>query len=46
MATKNFSSIGGFGVGSTEVLNPQLELKNISAIHMVADDFTLSLIHI
>ena len=40
MATKNFSSIGGFGVGSTEVLNPQLELKNISAIHMVADDFT------
>ena len=40
MATKNFSSIGGFGVGSTEVLNPNLELKNISAIHMVADDFT------
>ena len=34
MATKNFSSIGGFGVGSTEVLNPNLELKNISAIHM------------
>ena len=31
MATKNFSSIGGFGVGSTEVLNPQLELKNIYA---------------
>ena len=40
MATKNFSSIGGFAVGSTEVLNTHYELKNISAIHMVADDFT------
>ena len=39
MPTKNFSSIGGFAVGSTEVVNTQFELKNISAIHMVSDNF-------
>ena len=39
MPTKNFSSIGGFAVGSTEVVNTEFELKNISAIHMVSDNF-------
>ncbi len=39
MPTKNFSSIGGFAVGSTEVVNTSFELKNISAIHMVSDNF-------
>lgn len=40
MAIKNFSSVGGFAVGSTEVLNTEFELKNISAIHMVSDNFS------
>ena len=39
MPTKNFSSIGGFAVGSTEVVNTSYELKNISAIHMISDNF-------
>ena len=39
MPTKNFSSIGGFAVGSTEVVNTSFELKNISAIHMVSDNY-------
>ena len=39
MPTKNFSSIGGFAVGSTEIVNTSYELKNISAIHMVSDNF-------
>ena len=39
MPTKNFSSIGGFAVGSTEVVNTSFELKNISANHMVSDNF-------
>ena len=40
MPTKNFSSIGGFAVGSTEVINTSFELNNISAIHMASDNFT------
>jgi len=40
MATRNFSSIGGFAVGSTEVLDTAYALKNISATHMVSDKFT------
>lgn len=40
MTIKNFSSVGGFAVGSTEVVNTQFELKNISAIHMVSDNFS------
>jgi len=39
MPTKNFSSIGGFSVGSTEIVNTSYELKNISAIHMISDNF-------
>ena len=40
MPTKNFSSIGGYAVDSTEVLNTSRALKNISAMHMVSDHFT------
>jgi hypothetical protein len=40
MATNNFSSIGGFAVGATEVLDTEYALKNISAMHMVSDQFT------
>ena len=40
MPTKNFSSIGGFAVGSTEVINTSFKLNNISAIHMASDNFT------
>jgi hypothetical protein len=39
MAIKNFSSIGGFAVGSTEVLDTDYALKNISAMHMTSDQF-------
>jgi len=39
MAIKNFSSIGGFAVGSTEVLSTEYALKNISAMHMTSDQF-------
>tara|TARA_B100000287_G_scaffold330728_1_gene315447 strand:- start:709 stop:1242 length:534 start_codon:yes stop_codon:yes gene_type:complete len=39
MPVKNFSSIGGFAVGSTEIINTSYELKNISAIHMTSDNF-------
>ena len=51
MSIKNFSSIGGYAVDATEVLNTSRALKNISAMHMVGDHFTdankdLSLIHI
>tara|TARA_B100000965_G_scaffold356228_1_gene334058 strand:- start:216 stop:749 length:534 start_codon:yes stop_codon:yes gene_type:complete len=40
MPIKNFSSIGGYAVDSTEVLNTSRALKNISAMHMVSDHFT------
>ena len=40
MSIKNFSSIGGYSVASTEVLNTSRALKNISAMHMVSDHFT------
>lgn len=40
MPINNFSSIGGYAVGSTEVLNTEYALKNISAMHMVSDQFT------
>ena len=40
MPVKNFSSIGGYSVASTEVLNTSRAQKNISAMHMVSDHFT------
>ena len=40
MPVKNFSSIGGYAVASTEVMNTSRALKNISAMHMVSDHFT------
>tara|TARA_B100000003_G_scaffold198658_1_gene203795 strand:- start:794 stop:1327 length:534 start_codon:yes stop_codon:yes gene_type:complete len=40
MATQHFSSIGGFAVGATEVLDTANALKNISAMHMVSDQFS------
>ena len=40
MPVKNFSSIGGYAVDSTEVLNTSRALKNISQMHMVSDHFT------
>ena len=40
MPVKNFSSIGGYSVASTEVMNTSRALKNISAMHMVSDHFT------
>ena len=40
MPIKNFSSIGGYAVAATEVLNTSKALKNISAMHMVSDHFT------
>ena len=40
MPVKNFSSIGGYAVDATEVLNTSRALKNISAMHMVSDHFT------
>ena len=39
MSNKNFSSIGGYAVDATEVLNTSRALKNISAMHMVSDHF-------
>jgi len=39
MPVKNFSSIGGYSVAATEVLNTSRALKNISAMHMVSDHF-------
>jgi len=39
MSIKNFSSIGGYSVAATEVLNTSRALKNISAMHMVSDHF-------
>lgn len=36
MPIKNFSSIGGYAVGSTEVLDTSNALKNISAMHMTS----------
>ena len=39
MPVKNFSSIGGYSVASTEVLNTSRALKNISQMHMVSDNF-------
>jgi len=40
MPVKNFSSIGGYSVASTEVLDTSRALKNISQMHMVSDHFT------
>ena len=40
MPTKNFSSIGGYSVAATEVLDTSRALKNISQMHMVSDHFT------
>ena len=40
MPVKNFSSIGGYSVAATEVLNTSRALKNISQMHMVSDHFT------
>ena len=40
MPVKNFSSIGGYAVASTEVMNTDRALKNVSAMHMVSDHFT------
>ena len=40
MSIKNFSSIGGYAVAATEVLNTSRALKNISAMHMVSAHFT------
>ena len=40
MPIKNFSSIGGYAVDDTEVLNTSRALKNISQMHMVSDHFT------
>ena len=40
MPVKNLSSIGGYSVASTEVLDTSRALKNISAMHMVSDSFT------
>ena len=39
MSIKNFSSIGGYAVDATEVLNTSRALKNISAMHMVSNHF-------
>ena len=40
MPVKNFSSIGGYSVAATEVLDTARALKNISQMHMVSDHFT------
>ena len=40
MPVKNFSSIGGYSVAATEVMNTDRALKNISAMHMVSNHFT------
>jgi len=39
MPVKNFSSIGGYAVDATEVMNTDRALKNISAMHMVSNHF-------
>ena len=40
MPVKNFSSIGGYSVAATEVLDTSKALKNISQMHMVSNHFT------
>ena len=40
MPVKNFSSVGGYAVASTEVMNTDRALKNVSAMHMVSNHFT------
>ena len=40
MPVKNFSSIGGYSVAATEVLDTSRALKNTSQMHMVSDHFT------
>ena len=40
MPVKNFSSVGGYSVAATEVMNTDRALKNISAMHMVSIHFT------
>ena len=40
MPVKNFSSIGGYAVASTEVMKTDRALKNVSAMHMVSNHFT------
>ena len=39
MSIKNFSSIGGYSVDATEVMDTDRALKNISAMHMVSNHF-------
>ena len=39
MPVKNFSSIGGYSVDATEVMDTDRALKNISAMHMVSNHF-------
>ena len=40
MPVKNFSSVGGYSVAATEVMDTDRALKNISAMHMVSNHFT------
>ena len=40
MPVKNFSSVGGYSVAATEVMNTDRALKNSSAMHMVSNHFT------
>ena len=40
MPVKNFSSVGGYSVAATEVMNTDRALKNVSAMHMVSNHFT------
>ena len=40
MPVMNFSSVGGYSVAATEVMNTDRALKNISAMHMVSNHFT------
>ena len=39
MPVKNFSSIGGYAVDATQVMDTERALKNISAMHMVSNHF-------
>ena len=39
MPVKNFSSIGGYAVDATQVMDTDRALKNISAMHMVSNHF-------
>ena len=39
MPVKNFSSIGGYAVDATQVMDTERALKHISAMHMVSNHF-------